>query len=99
MQPLHDDDDGTLSLVVEAAIQGVVVPSINPLSFCFRFGIHRLDRIIDNNSLATATGKGSTGRGSQPKPVCGRFDLTLGVFSRIDTRMRKCLPVPSCFDD
>jgi hypothetical protein len=42
MQALHDDDDGPVLLVVEAAVQRVVVPGVGRHALGIRQGPHRV---------------------------------------------------------
>ena len=57
VQPLHDDHDGAMALVVEPAVEGVVVPLVGgfPLRVGERF--LRLQRIIDQDDVGAASGQ------------------------------------------
>ena len=57
VQSLHDDDDAAAALVVEPAVEGVVVPLIG--GFALRLGerLLGLQRIIDNADVGAATGQ------------------------------------------
>src|SRR5207248_7776110 len=46
VQPLHDDDDGAMALVVEPAVKGVVVPLVGGFSLRVGGRFLRLARIV-----------------------------------------------------
>jgi hypothetical protein len=64
VQPLHDDDDGTTALVVEAAVERVVVPLVGGLplrggerlcrAFCFKIAIIVVCKQLPPVPLTTA---------------------------------------------
>ena len=63
VQPLHDKDDHSLLLMVEAAQQGVVKPLVDTLSLRFRQGFFGFEGIIDDDEIRTPAGQDSADRG------------------------------------
>jgi len=57
VQPLHDDDDGAVTLVVDPAVEGVVVPLVGPLALRVRQGLLWLQWIIDQDDVGAASGQ------------------------------------------
>ena len=49
MQPVHDQHDGTLLLVVQPAVEGVVEPFVGALPVGFRQRLFGLQRIVDDD--------------------------------------------------
>src|ERR1700746_4141519 len=66
VQPLHDDHDRAMALVVEPAVKGVVVPFV--AGFALRVGerLLRLQRIVDQNDVGAASGQHAAGGGGAP---------------------------------
>jgi hypothetical protein len=62
MEPLHHDNDGTPIQAVESAAQSVVVPSIHSFTARVRSRFIRLERIVNNDDVGSATGEHSTDR-------------------------------------
>ena len=54
VQPLHDDDDRALGLVVEARIERAVEPFVGGGSAALRHGVARLQRIVDDDEVGAA---------------------------------------------
>src|SRR6516165_7161029 len=89
VQPLHDYDDGVGGLVVQAAEQRVRVPLLGAFAGCFRIGILRLERIVDDNEVAAAAGEGATDRGGQPVATAGGGKFQFSVLDRTNPSLRK----------
>ena len=51
VQPLHDNDDRAVPLVVEAAVKGVIVPCIGTVSLRCGERLVGLQRVIDDDGL------------------------------------------------
>ena len=66
MQPLHDDDDAARILIIEPAVQGVVVPGIRSVALRFRQRFIRLQWIVDDDEIRTAPGQNAADRGGEP---------------------------------
>jgi hypothetical protein len=66
VQPLHDDDNRAAALVVEPAIEGVVEPVVG--GFALRVGerLFRLQRIIDQDDVGTASGQDTGDNHQEP---------------------------------
>ena len=72
VEPLHDDDDATVPLVVEAGQQGVVVPVVDSLSLGFRQCFIRLQWVIDNQVVRAPAGQHTADRSGEAKAFSGR---------------------------
>src|ERR1700722_15108310 len=94
MQTLHDENNGGVLLIVEARKQGVAAPfdMTSPSLFGLRIG--RLERVVDDDEIATTAGKRASDRGRQPKAPLGGHDFRLIVLRRIDLGCRKHSPIP-----
>src|SRR5882762_9373405 len=80
MQALHDQNDTATVLIVEPAVERVVVPVVDgpPLSFGERlFG---LERIVDDDQVGTAARQDAADRGRQPETVGGGDELLDRLF-------------------
>ena len=55
MDPLHDDYDRSVPLIVEPGHQRVRKPLIEGFAPGFRLGINRLLRIVDDEQVAAET--------------------------------------------
>ncbi len=99
VEPLHRGDDGAGLLVVEAAIERLVVKFVDPPALGFGFRLGRLDRIVDDQGVAAPPGQRAADRCGQAKAVTGGGELGLGVFARIDAGGGEDPPVPIGFED
>jgi hypothetical protein len=52
VQPVHDQHDGAGKLVVEAAVEGVVIPFVGRPALRLRQGFLGLERIVDDDDSA-----------------------------------------------
>jgi hypothetical protein len=75
VQPVHDQDDGTLLLVVEPAVEGMVKPFVGRLPLGLRQGLLGLQRIVDDDDVGAAAGQDAADRGSEPAALLGRLEL------------------------
>ncbi len=57
MQAVHDQHDRTPELVVEPAVEGVVVPFVRRLALGLRQGLLGLQRVVDDDDVGTAPGQ------------------------------------------
>ena len=75
VQPLHDDDDGAVPLVVEPAVESMDEPLVAGLPLCVRERLVRLQRIVNQDYVGAATGEHTTGRGGEPVALAGGDEL------------------------
>ena len=75
MQPLHDDHDRAMPLVVEPAVERVVIPLVASLALRIRERLIRFQRIVDQDDVGTASGQHATSRGGEPVALSGRDEL------------------------
>ena len=75
MEPLHDDDDHAILLVVEAGQQCSLEPVYAAIASDFRRGILGFDRIIDDDEVPAAPGKRAADRSGVPEPALHRHEL------------------------
>src|SRR5437763_15801628 len=79
VQPLHDDHDGAVTLIVEAAVKGVVVPLVGGFSLRVGERLLRLQRIVDQNDVGAASGQHAAGGGGEPISLPGGDELLPGL--------------------
>jgi hypothetical protein len=82
VQPLHDNDDRAVPLVVEAAVKGVIVPCIGTVSLRCGERLVGLQRVIDDDHVGAASGQHATVRGADPIPLAGSDELLYGLAVR-----------------
>ena len=75
MQPLHDDDDGAVPLVVESAVESMDEPLVAGVPLCVRERLVRLQRIVNQNYVGAATGEHTAGRGGESVALAGGDEL------------------------
>ena len=98
MQPLHDDDDGAMALVVEPAVEGMVVPLVGGLPLRVRERLLRLQRIVDQDDVGAASGQHAAGGGGEPVALAGGDELLHRLAVRRQAG-RKDLPIPRAHHD
>ena len=98
VQPLHDDDDGAVPLVVEPAVEGVVVPLVGGLPLRVGERLLRLQRIIDQDDVGAASGQHAAGGGGEPVALAGGDELLHRLAVRRQAG-RKDLPIPRAHHD
>ena len=79
MQTLRHHDNCAFALVVKARQQGVIVPLIHSFSLAVRQSVDRLERIIDDDDVATTARQRAVDRCGKAKAVSGRGDLDLRI--------------------
>jgi hypothetical protein len=57
VQAVHDQHDRTIELVVEAAVEGVVVPFVCCLALGLRQRLLGLQRVVDDDQIGTPPGQ------------------------------------------
>jgi hypothetical protein len=65
VQAVHDQHDGPGELVVEAAVEGVVVPFVRRLALGLRQGLLGLQRVVDDDQVGAAPGQHTADRGGE----------------------------------
>ena len=98
MQPLHDDDDGAMPLVVEPAVEGVVEPLVGGLPLRLGERLLRLQRIVDQDDVGAASGQHAAGRGGEPIALAGGDEFLHGLAVRRQAG-RKDPPIPRAHHD
>src|SRR4029077_9785 len=66
LQAVHDHGGGTTALVVLPAVESVIVPVVGGLSLRVGERLLRLQRIIDQDDVGTASGEHAAGGGGRP---------------------------------
>jgi hypothetical protein len=98
VQPLHDDDDGAMPLVVEPAVEGVVEPIIGGLPLRLGERLLRLQRIVDQNDVGAASSQHAAGRGGEPITLAGGDEFLHRLAVRRQAG-RKDLTIPRAHHD
>ena len=95
---LHDQHHRGRGRVVEARHHRAVEPLVDPPPLGVRGGVHRLDRVVDDDQVAAAAGERAADRGGVAEAAGGGRHLRLGVLARVDAHRREELAVPGGFD-
>ena len=98
MRPVRDQDDGTRELVVEPAVEGVVVPLVGRLPLRLRQRLLRLQRVVDDDDVGTPPGQHPADRGGDPAALRGRLEFRHRLMPRRQTGRKEPL-VPVAGDD
>jgi hypothetical protein len=75
VQAVHDQHDGAPELVVEAAVEGVVVPLVRRLALGLRQGLLGLQRVVDEDQVGAASGQHTADRGGDARALCRRLEF------------------------
>ena len=75
VQAVHDQHDGAAELVVEAAVEGVVVPFVRRLALGLRQGLLGLERVVDDDDVGTPPGQYAADRGGEAAALRGRVEF------------------------
>ena len=75
MQPVHDQHDGAGQLVVEPAIEGMIVPLVGRLALRLRQRFLGLQRVVDDDDVRTPPGQHPADRGREPAALRGRLEF------------------------
>jgi len=75
VQAVHNQHDGTVELVVEPAVEGMVEPLVGcpPLGLGQR--LLGLQRVVDDDQVGVAPGQHAPDRGREPATLCGRLEF------------------------
>jgi hypothetical protein len=91
VQSVHDQDDGIRQLVVQPAVEGVVVPFVGPPALRLRQGFLGLQWIVDDDDIGTPPGQHPADRGGHPAALRRRFELRHRLMPRRETRREEPL--------
>jgi hypothetical protein len=85
VQAVHDHDDGSLELVIEPAVEGMVEPLIGRPPLGLRQRLLGLQRIVDDDQVGAPPGQHAADRGGEPAALCGRLEFghRLPLVSRV----------------
>ena len=95
---MHDQDDGSLLLVVEAAVEGVVEPFVGRPPVGIGQGLLGFQRVVDDNDVGTPPGQHAADRSGEPAALARGFELGCGLPLRRQLG-REQTPVPVAGDD
>ena len=98
VQPVHDQDDGPLLLVVEAAVEGVVEPLVGGPPVGLRQGLLGFQRVVDDDDVRTPPGQHPADRSGEPAALGRGFELGCRLPLRREPG-REQMPVPVAGDD
>jgi hypothetical protein len=98
VQPVHDQDDGPRSRVVEPAVEGVVVPLHWLLPLGLRQGLLGFQGIVDDDDVGAAPGQHTADRGGKAAALGRGVKFGGGLPLRREPS-RKDLPVPVAGED
>src|SRR2546429_9520523 len=88
MEPLHGYDNQAVLVVIESTEGGITEPNVGSLQRDLRVRIVGLNRIIDDQHVATGTGQSAPDRGREPIPTPRRLEFAFGGFSWIQLGAR-----------
>jgi hypothetical protein len=91
VQPLHDQDDAAVLLVIEPTEQAVVVPFVHRLALRIGERLIGLEGVIDNNDVAATAGQNATHGGGEAEALTGRHKFLDGLLLRRQTGGKKAL--------
>ena len=98
MQPLHDDDDRSLVLFIEARVKRIVEPIVDASSAALRHRIGWLHRVVDQDEVRAPPGKHPADGGRHAKSAARCHKLLQGS-ARGDEPRRENRLVPSSGHD
>jgi hypothetical protein len=98
VQPVHDQHDGTLLLVIEPAVEGVVEPFVGALPVGFGQCLLGLQRVVDDDYIRTPSGQHAADRGGDATALRRRLEFGHRLVPRRQS-CREDLPVPVAGDD
>jgi len=82
VQPVHDQHDRTLLLVVQPAVEHVVEPFVGALPVRFRQGLFGLQRVVDDD-VGTPPGQDAADRSGDPTALRRRLKFGHGLMRQI----------------
>ena len=94
MQPVHDHDDDTVTLVVQPAVEGMVEPVVGRLALGLRQGLLGLQGVVDDDDVGTSPGQHAADRGGEPAALRRRVEFgRRGALRREAGREDPAVPV------
>ena len=97
VQALHDDDDGTVLLVIEARDQGAAIPIDHPFAGRLRHRLFGLERIVDDDEVGPAPGERAADRGGVAAAARRGDEFGAAIPCRPHGREQR--PIPRRIDD
>src|SRR5271163_2618338 len=82
VQPLHDNDNSATALVVKPAVEGVDEPVVGGLPLRLGERLLRLQGVIDQDDVGTASGQHAAGGGGEPVTLPGGDEFLHGLAVR-----------------
>ena len=98
VQPLHNDDNGACTLVVEPTVESVAEPLVCGLPLGVGQRFLRLQRVVDQDDVGAASGEHAAIAGGEPIPLAGGQKLLHGLTVRSQAG-RKDPPIPPAHHD
>jgi hypothetical protein len=98
VQPVHDQHDRTLPLVIEPAVEGVVEPFVSALPVGVGQGLLGLQRIVDDDDVGAAPGQHAAHRGGDATALRRRLEFGHRLMPRRQPS-REYPPIPVAGDD
>ena len=98
VQPLHDQHDRAMALVVQPAVERMLVPGVGGSTLRVRQGLIRLERVVDHDQVGASPGQHASDRGREPEAVRGRGEFLHRMLAERQP-CRKELLVPSARHD
>src|SRR5271169_1557468 len=94
VQPVHDQDNRTLLLIVQPTVEGMVDPLVCRLPPGLRQGLIGLQRVVDDDDVGTPSGQHAADRGGEPAALRSRLELRYSLPLR-GKPGRECSLVPA----
>src|SRR5690349_3486979 len=91
VEALHDENDAAALLVVETAIERVVVPLIDRAPLALRGGFIGLHGIIDDDDIGAPAGERTPDRGREPIALSGRHIFPYRLLAGREARREETL--------
>ena len=98
MQPVHDQDDGALLLVVETAVESVVEPLVGRPPMRLGQGLLGFQGVVDDDDVRTPPGQHAADRSGEPAALGGGLELGHRLPLRREPG-REQMPIPVAGDD
>src|SRR5260221_10132872 len=92
MQALHDNDDGTVLLVVEARDQGAGVPVDHPATRRLRHRLFGLERVVDDDEVGPPSRERAADGGGVAAAAGGGDELGTRILCRPHGREERSIP-------
>lgn len=98
VNPLHDNDNGAVDLVVEPGQKRVVIPLVDRILAGLREGIGGLDGIVDEDEAAAAAGQGTSDGGGEAHSLLGGHHFRRAVLQGREGKAREHATIPVRLD-